>query len=228
MKIVICIKDNENEICDRDLSAMGFAMDLSSKIGAEVYGISFGKFVFDRLKEIKALGAKACYGYRSDDDFDFYDSAKIISKLIEKIDESCVVIMSHGDNRAVIPSMVAEFLNYNSLCGVRAFDYKDELVLTRKTEDSLEKYEIKTPCVIGINDTGYEPKKPRKTIVDTVDENEIKIFNKDNLKIDFNKSIKFVESVKKNNLVKGEEITGNMDEKVNKIIEILRDNDIIR
>lgn len=223
-----------------DLNALTLATQLKRQTGGKITVLTMGpESAKEMIKEAIAMGANTGYilsgeAFRGSDTL---ATSYALSSAIKYIGNFDVIISGtqtvDGDTGQVGPE-IAEFMGINQSTYVKDANYKDGCFeVLRQLPSSIEKQRVKAPILFSVFREANEVKKISREKVESINEDFIKVISDVDVSMDQNKlgakgSPTIVKSVfTSQERPTGIFIEGNVNEQVDKLIEILLADGII-
>lgn len=221
-----------------DLCALRYAIDLKKNLndGSKITILSMGpRSAEPFLRDCVEMGADEVYLVEGREfvGSDTLATSFALSEAIKHIGNFDIIFTgdrtSDGDTGQV-GAEIAEFLNINQISYVKGIEYKDNtFILEKLTTFGDEFVKCKAPFLVtALKDSVKRPSKFAEDRSEIAKNVKINILNVENLKLDMDKigqkgsPTTVVEVFAPKLLEKGQFIEGNNDEKVDKILEILK------
>ncbi len=217
------------------------ALRLKEKVGGKVTVLTMGPPQAEvALKEALAMGADEAI-LVSDRAFagsDTLATSYVLSKAIEKIGDFDIIFCGRqaidGDTAQVGPQ-IAENLGISQVTYATKFEMKGDLIeIRRALEDGYSVIETKLPVLVTVLEKINKPRYPSiKGVVNAFSKSEIKVFSANDLSLDEDRlgldgsPTKVMKSFVPTHEKMGEILDGTPEEKVSKLINILKDVKIV-
>lgn len=155
-----------SQINPYDLYALETALQIKESVSGKISVITLGEeHSHQIIKEAYMMGADEGF-LVSDKRFngsDVYVTAYILSQAIKRFTESTVILCgkkSTDSGTSHLASELAEILNIPCLTNIRRIINikEDSLTVEADMEDSLIQAEIKTPCILSVDESIAEPR----------------------------------------------------------------------
>lgn len=257
MKYLVCIKrvpkfpnkvkiDPETNNLDRsnavsvinacDLNALTMALDLKKQTGGNVTTLTMGSpSAVGTAKECLAMGADEAFVV-SDNNFrgsDTLATSYTLAMAAKHIGDFDVVITgaqtSDGDTGQVGPEL-AERLGINQATYVKKVLFKDDKFLVlRSLYNGTEKAILKAPCLFTVVKDANEPVKLRKSKLEKISDDDVKVLSADDISADTEKTgangsaTDVVSIFQDAETAKGTFIEGDLDEQTDKLLDLFKE-----
>ncbi len=206
------------------------ALKLKEKLGnSTVTAISCGPHrVESALRSALAMGADSAMHIETDNYYDKKSVAVLIAEGIKKSGDYGVIFsgrQSIDDDAYLTHALVAEILSIPVVTNVISFEFKNDLVLVEReiAGGSLEKTEMKIPCIVAATKGLNEPRYASLMGIMKAKKIPIEKIKPENLNLELNNFVEELKLYSPPEKPGGKLIEGEPEESVRELVKLLKE-----